>query len=415
MVEYLQKPVFLSTLICIFLFYSGILTPYNKPVSTILKQNQIEEISGMIMNSPVKSSTGKTYSCTFNLQNVKSKNDVYSSAYGSITVFIKSEMIEAFFPGKIYSSAKQKGAFFYEAGAVYTFKGKFNQNGFMAESCSECLWPVNKYGKIDKFRALCRLEFKRLMYSWGKAGGLLLALLSGAREYTEPVTSSAFKEAGLSHILALSGMHLSMFSSIAVFIGNKVGRKKITFLIRVIALFIFVWFAGFSPSLLRAFICAMLLLIASMASVDQPDMIMILCFSFLLQVVISPKDIMNAGFLLSYGALAGILFTNKMFFRLYDKVFPGYIAASLSSSTGANLFTAPISLKIFGSFSPIGIIATTFVSPLVTIFIYSGLGLIILCLLCPPLVNASGIFMNLQYNIIKFLVQIFSKVPSVHI
>ena len=253
------------------------------------------------------------------------------------------------------------------------------------------------------------------MYCWGEAGGLLLALLCGAREYTNAQTAEAFKNAGLSHILALSGMHLSMFSSIAVFLGNKVGRKKITFIIRIIALLIFVWFAGFSPSLLRAFICAMLLLISSIASVDQPDMLMILCFSFLLQTVISPSDLMNAGFLLSYGALAGILLTNKQLFKFYGKFTPGYIAASLSSSTGANLFTAPISLKMFGSFSPIGIIATTFVSPLVTIFIYSGLALIILCLICPPLVSASGIFMNLQYNIIKILVQLFAKVPSIHI
>ena len=126
------------------------------------------------------------------------------------------------------------------------------------------------------------MVFKRLMYKWGNAGGLLLALLCGAREYTDIAIAENFKNAGLSHVLALSGMHLSMFSSIAVLIGNKIGRKKLTYAIRIIVLILFVWFAGFSPSLLRAFICSTLTLIALMSSSKNPDMLLILCFSFLI-------------------------------------------------------------------------------------------------------------------------------------
>ena len=49
------------------------------------------------------------------------------------------------------------------------------------------------------------------MYMWGSAGGLLLALLSASKEYTSSAFSDAFRLAGLSHILALSGMHVSIF------------------------------------------------------------------------------------------------------------------------------------------------------------------------------------------------------------
>lgn len=416
MVEYLNKPVFLSTIICILIFYTGIFKiPDSKPYKGLIPKSDIIEIKGTISNSPCKSSSGKTYSCRFVLSEVKSKKNIVSSAKGEITVFIPVDMVEVYFPGKLYSAANKKGKHLYETGGIYTFTGKNTENGFMVNSCIYNEWPETFYGKADRFRALCRLQFKRLMYSWGDAGGLLLALLCGAREYTNADTANAFKNAGLSHILALSGMHLSMFSAIALFIGNKVGRKKLTFIIRIIALILFVWFAGFSPSLMRAFICAMLMLMATIASVNQPDMIMILCFSFLIQCVISPSDINNAGFLLSYGALAGILLTNKFFFKYFTKLFPGYISASLSSSTGANLFTAPISLKLFGTFNPIGIVATTFVSPLVTAFIYSGLLLIILSLVCPFLMTPSGIFMNILYTIINFMVSLFAKVPGIQI
>lgn len=411
-VKYSSKPVFIATLICIFVFYSGLFKiPERYHFNTLCNSQEITFVAGNILSSPVKNQTGKTYSALFEVTRVKSKSGIISDATGRITVYIPSSLVEAYFPGKLYSSAK-KGAYLYEAGGYYEFYGSFSDNGFMAKECKTQLWPENTYGKIDKFRALCRLQFKRLMFSWGEAGGLLLALLCGAKEYTDSVTATSFKNAGLSHILALSGMHLSMFSAIAMFFGKKIGRKKLSFIIRIIALILFVWFAGLSPSLLRAFICALLTVFATMSGVEQPDMVLILCFSFLLQSVISPSDISNVGFMLSYGALAGILLTSKFFNQFYTKIFPKSISASLSASTGAQVFTAPISLKIFGSFSPVGIIATTVVSPLVTIFIYAGLLLIVLSLIIPVIQRPSGIFINFLYTIIKFTVSFFARAPN---
>ena len=360
-----------------------------------------------MISSPAKTSNGKYYSGKLKVWS--SGNDfVMSSASGNVKVFIPSDMAEVYLPGKLYSVAN--GAFF-EAGGMYSLKGHFSGDGqsFYVEHCLSSGFPPTFYGRLDYFRALCRLQFKRLMYSWGNAGGLLLALLCGAKEYTSSEISLGFKRAGLSHILALSGMHLSMFSGIALFAGKKIGRKKLSFIIRIFALVLFVWFAGFSPSLLRAFICSLLTIIAALANVKKPDMLLILAFSFLCQTIISPADIYNVGFILSYTALAGILLTNRFFRSIYNRFLPGYFSASLGSSTGAQIFTAPISLKMFGSFAPIGIIATSVVSPVVTIFIYSGLLFIIVSLIIPPLALPSGIFINLEYTIIKFLISFFSR------
>lgn len=411
-IKYFTKPVFLASLICIFFFYSGLFRiPQKRTLNSLLKNSQVTSLSGSMQSTPVKISSGKYYSANLSVNKLYSKTS-NSSAFGTIKVYIPTEMVESYFPGKLFSLAKNKGAFIYEAGASYTFHGKFSKDGFYVKECSSCSWPTNLFGKIDYFRALCRLHFKRLMYKWGQGGGLLLALLSGSKEYTESTTSDAFKNAGLSHILALSGMHLSMFSAISLFLGNIIGRKKLTYIIRIIALIFFVWFAGFSPSLLRAFICAILSLLSTMYGSKKTDLLLILCFSFLLQSIISPSDIYNIGFIMSYGALAGIIISSSFFRFFYSKLFPNFISNSLAASSGAQIITAPISLKVFGSFAPIGIIATSIVSPLITIFIYSGLALIILSLLIPILEGPSGIFINFQYNIIKYLVLIFSRIPK---
>jgi len=415
-IKYLDKPYFLAVLICCAIFYSGRFNISSRvPYNSLIKKNQINQLSGMLISSPSKLSSGKYYSSKISIYDTSSKNGIKSGGSGIITVFIPSEMVEALYPGKLYSTAKDKGAYLYEAGCNYKMTGSFKKDIFYVEKAEALGYEASVFGKIDHFRALCRLQFRRLMFSWKEAGGLLLALLSGSREYTDKNISDSFKNAGLSHILALSGMHLSLFSGIAMFVGNRFKKKKITFVIRVIALLIFVWFAGFSPSLLRAFICAVLMIAASIATSAPPDMILILCFSFLIQCVISPADITNVGFMLSYGALAGILMLNDKIREFYNRFCTNYLSASLGASTSAQIFTAPITLKLFGTFSPIGIIATTVVSPLVTLFIYSGLALIILGLVFPCTVKASGIFVNFEYTIIKYLVLFFSKAPALTI
>lgn len=412
MVEYLSKPYFIAVLICIFTFYSGIFQiPEANPLTSLISQKDISFIEGQMISSPSILSNKKFYSCRVQVASVKSKKNITSSAKGIITVFIPSNMIEAFFPGKIYSSVKDKGVALFEAGGNFVFKGKFSKSVFYVEKTKALGFNKNIFGKIDLFRAKSRLQFKKLMYSWKDAGGFLLALLSGSKEYLEEKISIAFRLAGLSHIMALSGMHLSLFSGIALFIGKRSKRNKIAFIIRLIFLILFVWFAGFSPSLLRAFICAMLMIFSSIATKNPPDMILILCFSFLLQCVISPDDIKSIGFILSYSALAGILFFNNGIKKIINPIFSNYFSSSISASASAQIFTAPISLKIFRSFYPIGIIATSVISPLVTIYIYSGLILIILSLIFPSLSGASGIFVNFEYNIIKNIVIFFSKAP----
>lgn len=421
-VKDLLKPVFLSSLICIFIFYSGIFNiPDRTNPRSLLQTEDITAISGKLISSPAKTGNGSYYAATFALESAADSRNYRSTASGRLKVMIPAELAEAYSPGKLFSQSRQKGrqqssqqAFLFESGSHCSFSGRLSQKGFYVRECKSAYWSSSLSGRLAHLRALCRLHFKRLMYSWGSGGGLLLALLCGAREYTDTATQDSFRLAGLSHILALSGMHLSMFSAIALFFGNRAGIKKLTFVLRIVTLIAFVWFAGFSPSLTRAFICAMLMIAASIAGAKKPDTFSILCFSFLLQSAICPQDIQSVAFILSYGALAGILLTSRFFNMFYSKFSPRMIASSLSAATGAQTITAPISLKIFGAFSPIGIISSTVVSPFITIFIYSGLVLILLSLIFPFLATPSGIFINLQYTIITYIVSIFSLVPNWH-
>lgn len=412
-VNYFKKPFFLAALICATVFYSPLFKKNSeKEVHTVLNQKKITAIEGKIKSSPSKNSAG-TYTADFELFYVQDENSATTEAEGVVKIYIPTAMAESYFPGKLYSASKSKKKFFFEKGEICIFEGVLKSGKFYVKNCRKCFFEETLFGKINRIRSLCRLQFMRIMYSWNDGGGLLLSLLCGVREYTKESTGNAFKRAGLSHILALSGMHLSMFSAIALFIGDRIKRKRVSTIIRISAVFVFVWFAGFSPSLERAFICSMTLIISEIAGCRKPDMLLVLSFSFLVQSIISPSHIQNAGFILSYAALAGILLTQKFFMIITSRFLPKIISSSLSSSLGAQTTTAPISLKMFGTFSPFGTIATIVVSPLVTVFIYSGLVLIILSMIFPFMQKPGGFFINFLYNIIEFTVGFFSRLPVI--
>ncbi len=398
------------------LFYSGIAQIRDKnPFISLAKKSEITRLEGFVSSNPVKSSFfGSSYKVSFTVGKAFTRNGVFS-AHGEICLYFPSEIVEAYYPGKLYSPvSKMNGkAFLVENGArLFLDVDGISKNGeefFLVKKGKSLGWRGNSFTqRFLRFRSLCRLSFKRLMYAWGKAGGLLLALLSGSREYTEKSVADGFRDSGLSHILALSGMHLGLFGSIARFFGKKARGRNLGDALQLCAILFFVWFAGISPSLFRAFLAAFILYLNSLFRMNRPDSLSLLSLCFLIHSMIFPSHIMEAAFMLSYASLAGIIIFSKMFKKVYPVLIPYKVRLSLSESSAAQLATAPVSLRIFGKIMPQGIIASLFVSPLVFLFLYFGLFGVMICLFLPFLSAPISAIMNGLYLVISRLVLFFS-------
>ena len=415
MVKYLKNPVILSSLILAFLFYSGLAKiREQKPFLSLAKESEITGLRGFISSNPVKSSfLGSAYKVTFTAEKAFTKDGAFSAS-GNVCLYFPQEIVEAYYPGKIYTSIPEMecGAFLVENGSrLFLELERVSKAGgafFLVKSGKALGWRGSSLLQgFYKFRALSRLQFKRLMYAWGKAGGLLLALLSGSREYTEKSVADGFRDSGLSHILALSGMHLGLFGSIAGFFGKKARGRNLGDALQLAAILFFVWFAGISPSLFRAFLAALILYLNSLFRMNRPDGLSLLSLCFLLHSVIFPSHIMEAAFMLSYTSLAGIIIFGKIFRKVYPVFLPYRIRLAISDSSSAQLATAPVSLRIFGKIMPQGIIAGLFVSPLVFLFLYLGLFGVIICLFLPFLSGPISAIMNGLYLVISRLVLFF--------
>lgn len=418
-----RSPLFLASVIVSFLVYTGIFPAKNKnPFFCLCPEEKISLLEGKISSNPVKNTEKGFYSMDFSPLRAMDKSGGEYSAKGKVKIIVGEETAESCFPGKLYSLSKEKSVLC-EKGVFLSLEGSFKGGIFLADEASETEKEKEQEKTFLSFfsvffvkiRSLSRLHFRRMMFYWKDAGGLFLALVSGIREYTDLDLQDAFRNAGLSHILALSGMHLSLFSGISSRISKRRFSEKAGFFLDFAVISVFVWFAGFSPSLLRAFLCRILLMACSLANLKNVSLMNILSLSFLIQVSFFTQDLFSAAFMLSYGALAGILLFSDFFVLIFSRMFPSGFSGSLASSAGAQIITAPLSLKIFGFFSPAGIIATVFVSPLVSFFIYSGLLVFILSLAFPFLSSAGAIFMNFVYNLTGKAVFIFSLFPPLRI
>lgn len=408
------------------MYYSGLLSPFvQKPFITIIKNQNIRFLEGKVVSNPVKSSTGKTYSVKFLVKKVGSLdscNGILSSGEGEVDLYFPVEYVEAYYPGKLFSLAHKKQKTLNDENSfnldlpiieygvnlalnVSFLESQEGKNSFYVKNIvSHCY-----NSKIDFYRAYSRLILKRILFNWNDCGGLLLALLSGSKEYISQEIDEDFRKAGLAHILALSGMHLSIFASLPKKFFKKTGD-----VVSLVLVFLFVWFAGLSPSLLRALITMLLGYLFKFLGI-KADFIGVLSISFLLQISIFPSHIYNYGFILSYGALIGIEIGQTYFFSFICKVFPKKIANYFTSSLGAQIITAPICLFTFGSCSPIGIISSVIVSPVANGFLTLGIISVFLSLLIPFLLSPFGCIMEQVYVILTLMVNFFSKFPIIQI
>lgn len=424
-------PLKAAALILALLLYTGLVKRADPFVfRSAFEVRNLTSIKGTVASNPAKTASGRFYTMLFNAEFVESAAGTAEAA-GRIRMLIPAETVEALYPGKLFSLTGE--AVPVEEGARLVCKGytldsaesqashkagtggkvSFPQSSipvFIAKDTSFLGWK----NALSRIRALFRLYLKRMLYAWGEAGGLVLALMSGSREYTDAALAEAFKNAGLAHILALSGMHLSLFISAsslaAVFAG-----KKLSALLSVILMCVFIWFAGATPSLVRAFLCLMIMFLTRLLFVYtyKSAALDCLCAAFIIQTAFLHADIYNPAFILSYAAVAGILILTPLISPFLHRLLPACTVSSTASSVSAWLFTAPLSAILFGQITPGGIIASVIVTPVASLFFITGFVCALLCFIMPFLIAPLGVIIQALYIILKYTVLFFGRFPPI--
>jgi competence protein ComEC len=197
------------------------------------------------------------------------------------------------------------------------------------------------------------------------SAALLAGLLLGERTALPSETDEAFRRAGVYHVLAVSGFNVALLaSSVFASLALLGVPRRATALVAALVLVGFGLVVGGQPSVVRATVMGLLLLLSVL--IERESQVMnALCLSALLLIAWRPTDLWDPGFQLSFAATAGIVYLSAPLTAfLKERRWPHWLATAVAVSLAAQLPVTPIMLAHFNQLSLIGVAANLLVVPL---------------------------------------------------
>lgn len=208
------------------------------------------------------------------------------------------------------------------------------------------------------------------------------ALLLGDSTDLGYETDTDFKISGIRHVIAVSGLHVSILFALLSTITFR--KRFLTALVGFPTLFLFAAVAGFTPSVTRACIMSALMLLAQLFK-QEYDGATALSFAALVMLILNPLVITSVGFQLSVGSVAGIYLFNPGISKWLGSLFgnrkgrlTNWFISSVSITLSAMTITTPLSALYFGTVSLISAVTNLLALWVISFIFY---GLIAVCLL----------------------------------
>ena len=203
----------------------------------------------------------------------------------------------------------------------------------------------------------------------GEKGAYVSGVLFGDKSGMNSETKSFFRKAGISHILAVSGLHIGILMN-ALALALKKCKKKPRLFILYFALVLMMTLSGFSPSVLRAGLMMAIYLFADVIG-ERYNLLHSLFIAGTIVLMINPYILFDAGFLLSFTATLGIGMLNPALSANLENY--GYLGSNLAMYIGCQVTTLPIMLYFFNEVALLGILGNLVAVYIVVFALVSGM------------------------------------------
>ncbi len=313
------------------------------------------------------------------------------------------ELVEIELYLKAPSSAQNPGNFSY-----YNYlkkKGIYSQ-GYL-------LGDLIKIGKINSPVRHKLLSFKRrLLFIINKNivepyNQVIKALILGERDRLPSDWENSFNKAGVNHLLAISGLHVS-FIILVFFTLLTVLKIPISFKNGVLSIlmFIYIILTGLRPSVLRAGILAITFLWAPFFN-RQRDLFNLLGLSAVINLVLNPYEVMTPGFQLTYLVVVMLITWSK----ILSRKLPMVVAVSIAAQFGS----APLTAYYFNSIAPVGILTNIWAIPLAGLVVSFTIVILLISLIYPFFIKFTGLSIILLLDILKKGTDLMTVIPGGHL
>jgi len=220
---------------------------------------------------------------------------------------------------------------------------------------------------------------KKLLEELGeKDGSLIAAMLLGEKSSTEEEIKNLYQRNGISHVLAISGLHLSLLGmGLYFFLKQIFGNSKGVAVCCMIFMIIYCIFTGSSVSTIRATIMFGISFLAKLLGRSY-DSLSALALAAILQLLHNPYALNNSGFLLSFLAVIGVTFVAPKLQEILQA--ENKFMKSFCVSLSASITTLPVLLCNYGSYPWYSVFLNLCIVPVMSVLLLFSVVLIIMLL-----------------------------------
>ncbi|AWH84953.1 hypothetical protein HYN59_07360 [Flavobacterium album] len=259
-----------------------------------------------------------------------------------------------------------------------------------------------KAGQIDSFDAYVGQLRETLIHSFdihnysAETRNVINALLLGQRQDMDQETSDNYTNAGVLHILAISGLHFSMLFLILTTLFkplNRLRRKgELLQLIVILALLWgFAFITGLSASVVRSVVMFSFIMIGQYHT-RNANIYNSIAVSMLVLLLAKPMFLFDVGFQLSYVAMFSIVWLQPIYKKTGRSgyLIINYAIDTVLISLAAQIGVLPLSLYYFHQFPLLFLLANLVVIPLSNVVLVTGLIVLLLNFIAPPVAIIVG-------------------------
>lgn len=215
-----------------------------------------------------------------------------------------------------------------------------------------------------------RNRLQQVYYSFlsEKDGSLACAMVLGDKSGLDSEVKAMYQQNGIAHLIAISGLHIAMIGGTLYQILRKLmGGYVIPVSIGMGFILLYGMMTGLSGATCRAVIMLSMSFFAQLLG-RKYDILTAVSFSLLLMLIANPYQIVQAGFLLSYGAILGIAIVNPVWKMIFPKL-PKW-TDGLFVSISVQIFLTPIMLYFFYEIPVYSVILNIIVVPVMSVLLF---------------------------------------------
>ncbi|MFI3267257.1 MAG: ComEC/Rec2 family competence protein [Rikenellaceae bacterium] len=282
-------------------------------------------------------------------------------------------------------------------------------------------FKVYKHKTSDSFIQQARQEVNRKLsklLKFSESSAILHKMITGEANELSIKEETLFRDAGIAHILAISGLHIGILylilSGVLFFMNISYKLKLLKIALISILLFGYVWFIDFQPSALRAVFMITLLSFGALRAHSKMMKYNILLGTAFVMLLYDTTLLYDISFQLSFTAVGGIMYGISKYLqhiKIKNKVI-NYILLSCVVTMSAQIATLPLVLYYFGYVSTISLLSNMLIAPLVTpllIFViaYLSFGLDFIgemaCIILDFIIKIATWFTDIPYSNFKYI------------